>query len=109
MTPHITKNHNMRKITKEAVKNFIDKVPFKKDNTEVVREGTIFYLKLFNNKIAALEGNGKMWISNAGWKSNTTKERLNALPGVNIYQRKKIWYLNDTIWNGEPTYINIIK
>lgn len=98
----------MRKITIESIKNFIDKVPFKKDNTEVVREGTIFYLKLFGNKIAALDGNGKMWVSNAGWKTDTTKERLNGLPGVRIYQRKKIWYLNDNVWNGEPTYIDKI-
>ena len=98
----------MRKITKESVRNFIDGVPFKKDNTEVVRSGTIYYLKLFGNKIAAIDSDGKMWISNAGWKSATTKERLNALPGVSIYQRKKIWYLNDNIWNGEPTYISTI-
>lgn len=97
-----------RKITNEMIRNFIDKVPSKKSNTEVVREGTIYYLKLFDNKIAALEGDGKMWISNATWKSNTTKERLNALPGVRIYQRKKIWYLNDVMWDGEPIYIDTI-
>lgn len=97
-----------RKITTEMIKNFIDKVPFKKSNTEVVREGTIYYLKLFDNKIAALLGDGRMWISNAGWKSNTTKERLNALPGVHIRQIKGLWYLNDLQWDGSPKYIDTI-
>jgi hypothetical protein len=96
----------MRKITKESVRNFIDGVPFKKSNMEVSREGTIYYLKLHGNKIAALLEDGRMWISNAGWKSNTTKERLNGLPGVNIYQRNWVWFLNDQPWDGKPVYIN---
>jgi hypothetical protein len=96
----------MRKITKESVRNFIDGVPFKKSNMEVSREGTVYYLKLHNNKIAARLDDGRMWISNAGWRSNTTKERLNGLPGVNIYQRNWEWYLNNQPWDGNPIYIN---
>ncbi len=94
-----------RKITTESVQKFLDGVPFKKSNMEVSREGTIYYLKLHGNKIAALESDGKMWISNAGWKSNTTKERLNGLPGVNIYQRNWEWYLNGNQWDGNPIYV----
>jgi len=96
----------MRKITKESIRNFIDGVPFKKSNMEVSREGTVYYLKLHNNKIAARLDDGRMWISNAGWKSNTTKERLNGLPGVNIYQRNWEWFLNNQLWDGNPIYIN---
>jgi hypothetical protein len=94
-----------RKITQESVQKFLDGVPFKKSNMEVSREGTIYYLKLHGNKIAALESDGKMWISNAGWKSNTTKERLNGLPGVSIYQRNWLWFLNDQPWDGRPIYV----
>jgi hypothetical protein len=50
-----------KKITQESVSAFLDCRPFKKSNMEVVREGTIYYLKLFGNKIAALEADGKMW------------------------------------------------
>lgn len=95
-----------KKITDESIKNFLDGVPFKKSNMEVSREGTIYYLKLFGNKIAARLCDGRMWISNAGWFSKTTKERLNGLPGVNIYQKNGDWFLNDTQWNGTPIYIN---
>ena len=97
-----------RKITTEAISAFELGIPFKKSNTEVVREGTIYYLKLFGNKIAALESDGKMWISNAGWDSKTTKERLNELPGVNIRQSKGEWYLNNLQWDGKPIYIDTI-
>ncbi len=94
-----------RKITQESVQKFLDGVPFKKSNMEVSREGTIYYLKLHGNKIAALESDGKMWISNAGWRSNTTKERLNGLPGVSIRQKNWEWYLNGVQWDGSPQYV----
>lgn len=95
-----------KKITQESVQAFLDCRPFKKSNMEVSREGTIYYLKLFGNKISAIERDGKMWISNAGWDTKTTKERLNGLPGVNIQQKKGEWYLNGNQWDGNPIYIN---
>jgi hypothetical protein len=96
----------MRKITSEAVDRFLNRSEFRKSNMSVTIEEGITYLKLHNNKIAALLADGRMWISNAGWRSNTTKERLNGLPGVNIYQRNWEWFLNDTPWDGNPIYIN---
>lgn len=98
----------MRKITQQSVKNFIDGVPFKRSNMEVSREGTIYYLKLHGNKIAARLEDGRMWISNAGWDTPTTKERLNGLPGVNIIQRNCRWILNGMQWDGKPIFINTI-
>jgi hypothetical protein len=98
----------MRKITEQSVQAFIDGIPFKKSNMEVSREGTIYYLKLHGNKIAARMGDGRMWISNAGWMSNTTKERLNGLPGVRVNQKNWNWFLNGIPWTGKPVYINNI-
>ena len=48
----------------------------------------------------------KISITNCGWFSNTTKERLNGLKGVNIKQKNFIWYLNGNEWGGELTEIN---
>jgi hypothetical protein len=98
----------MRKITQKSVRNFLDGVPFKKDNTEVIREGTIYYLKLFGNKIAARTNNGELWIAvnRKNWLTRTTKERLNGLPGVTIVQKRHHWYLNGNLWLGEPVCIN---
>ena len=96
-----------KKITKESIQKFLDGVPFKKQNMEVTREGSIYYLKLWGNKIAAIQ-NGQLWISNAGWFSKTTKERLNALPNVNIVQQKGNWYLNGNFWQGEPVLVTTL-
>jgi hypothetical protein len=40
-------------------------------------------------------------ITNCGWFSNTTKERLNAIDGVSIQQKNYEWFLNGEKWEGE--------
>lgn len=99
----------MRKITTEAINAFMLAKPFKMANTEVVANenssgGTITQLFLHNNLIAESSDTG-LKITNAGWQSNTTKERLNAIPGVYISQKKGKWYLNGIYWDGEWTTI----
>ena len=91
----------MRQITKEAVDAFMEGGIYKKSNMEV--RNNCMYLS--GNKIAWFDRNHQLWISNCGWWSNTTKERLNALPKVNIVQRKHIWYLNGERWDGRATCI----
>ena len=95
----------MRKITRLAASSFIAEQPIKIANTRVKRGllGETF-LYLHNNLIAHKSITG-IWISNAGWQSNTTKERLNGLPGVSIYQKRGRWYLNGEEWNGEWTKV----
>jgi hypothetical protein len=98
----------MRKITQESVKKFIERKPFKKGNMGVVIDNGITYLELHGNRIAALLSDGRMWVSNAAWATNTTKERLNGLPGVNVVQRNWQWVLNGMPWNGKPIFIDKI-
>jgi hypothetical protein len=62
-------------------------------------------LFLFNNKIAEHRDDG-LYITNAGWFSLTTKERLNGLPDVSIRQSKKKWYLNGNEWDGSWIKVN---
>lgn len=50
---------------------------------------------------------GELWITNADWKTHTTKERLNGLPGVRIYQKNFQWYLNDKPWDGRWVNMNL--
>ena len=96
-------------ITTESIYALESRVPFKKSNTEVVGEGSIYYLKVFGNKIAAVTPLGKIWITNAGCKStapyNAIKERLNGFQFACIHQRKGGWYLNGKAWDGKPTYL----
>lgn len=97
----------MRKITRESIEAFNNAVPFNKSNTIVEVLPNVTVLKLFGNEIAYRynDPEGTLSITNAGWESNTTKERLNALDGVSIYQKNHVWYLNDEPWDGKLTDI----
>jgi predicted amidohydrolase YtcJ len=48
---------------------------------------------LHGNYIAKKKDN-QLWVSHAGWKTNTTKSRLNSLSGVCVVQKDFIFYLN---------------
>jgi hypothetical protein len=75
-------------------------------NTRVeVQENGVTKLFLFENLIA-VKDNGVVKITDAGWQSNTTKERLNGLHGVHIKQKNFEWFLNGEEWNGNWKQIN---
>jgi len=101
----------MRKITKDSVNAFLSQQKFYKDNTQVEILPNVTILKLFGNEIAYLynDPNKTLSITNSGWFTDTTKERLNALPNVYIQQKTindvKKWYLNGEEWNGKLTDI----
>lgn len=99
----------MRKITQNAVNAFYNYQNFKSGNTKVEATsevaGRVSRLHLHGNLIAKLM-DGELIITNAGWQSNTTKERLNALDNVEIYQKNWAWYLNDQKWDGTPVVVN---
>ena len=97
-----------RKITNESVDKFLSRETFRKSNMEVDQCFGQYRLKLHGNTIAVLDEFNMLSISNAGWESNTTKERLNGLPNVRIHQRKFVWYLNGVEWNGEWTRVGIV-
>ena len=46
-----------------------------------------------------------MWITDAGWESRTTFERLNGFDGVRVNMKKGQMYLNGQAWDGSRTYI----
>ncbi len=99
----------MRKITKESVKAFFNAERYFKNNTrtEVLPNVTILYLH--NNPIAYRYNDPQrtLTVTNCGWFTPTTKERLNALPNVNIYQKSFKWFLNGKEWDGSKTDINL--
>jgi len=90
----------MRQITRKIVSAFERREALKIDNSRT--DGTSLWL--FENKIAEWRTDG-LWISNAGWKSNTTKERLNGLTGVGISSVRGKWFLNNVEWNGQ--WVNV--
>ena len=96
-----------RKITTDAINAFMSARTFNRDNTSVeVRpfkdeKVDSVILKLHGNVIARrLVGSNTIEVCDGNYPSNTTKERLNGLPGVSVCQRKGVWFLNGEEWDG---------
>lgn len=104
----------MRKITQESVTAFLNANKFNKSNMSVDVLPNVTVLKYQGNEIAYKYNDPKQTISitNCGWESNTTKERLNgviSLSGLNvgkIYQKNWQWYLDGKEWNGNLIDLN---
>jgi len=74
---------------------------FKRTNTEIVRYSSGDRAMLLHGNLIAMYSpdSKKLFLNNAGYKTQTTKERLNAVLEVfninaKIYQRKKVWYID---------------
>ncbi|SVD06445.1 uncharacterized protein METZ01_LOCUS359299 [marine metagenome] len=89
----------MRKVTRTIAEAFFSGVAKASGNT--CTDGDNVWLH--GNKIAEKDEFGNLYISNAGWKSNTTKERLNGLlelgnfqqfPVPHIFQKNFKWFLS---------------
>jgi len=65
----------MRKITIDAYNAFTNNTRFKKDNTEVIINDNCTVMKLHGNEIVK-KIDDEIFISTAGWPTNTTRERL---------------------------------
>ena len=93
----------MKTITSKAIEKFLNAETFKSSNTIVEVLPNVTILKLFGNAIAYQYNDPEktLSITNCGWKTATTKERLNAIPNVHIVQKKGEWFLNDVEWDGE--------
>ena len=115
----------MRKITSQSVNAFVNGYRFNQGNTTVSGCGATeireWYLMLHNNLIAKkIVFVNELQITDAGWQTATTKERLNGVLdrltfGWRLFQKKGEWYLTngeDTVkWTGSATFRagNLIK
>lgn len=110
----------MKQITEDSITAFLNDFTFSKQNMIVKVYSEKTELLLHGNLIALKDRYTKeISITNAGWQSNTTKERLNGLIneylgypsciGRGINQKNFIWYLDGKEWNGELTVIKKYK
>jgi len=83
----------MRKTTKTIHAAFQDQRPCRVGNTHT--DGNAVYLH--GNKIVERRADG-IYVSNAGWSSSTTKERLNAF--CSVVQRNFSWFINGQPYDG---------
>lgn len=101
----------MRSVTKKIMSAFIAGKSAKSKNTWTNGKS----VWLHGNEIIRREDNGDIVISNCGWNTPTTKERLNGffhianLPYY-IYQQNYIWYIcnsgsgQERLQFGKPNY-----
>jgi len=71
---------------------------FRKDNTEVINIRGNAFVYLHGNHIATVS-NDSLQLFDGGWRSNTTKSRLNALCyefayGCGVFQKKFEWFIS---------------
>lgn len=93
----------MRKVTQKTCNAFENRRKCTSGNTYT--DGNALYLH--GNKIAEWI-DGELYISSCGWETVTTKERLNGLHGVNIYQKDFVWYLNGVAWHDSAKMTKVI-
>lgn len=91
----------MRQITQRIVTAFENRYELRIDNSRT--DGRSLWL--FGNKIAEWRGDG-LWITNAGWDSRTTYERLNGLTGVRVNKRRGVAMLNGREWDGRWVHVD---
>lgn len=65
------------------------------NNTYLYKQGDDFVVKLHNNQIMKIYASGDISVSNCGWLTRTTKDRLNEYTDLGIYQRKGVWYCSN--------------
>lgn len=82
---------------------FMEARSFKKGNMTIEVLPNVTIMLLHGNAIAYRFNDPErtLSITNRGWFTNTTKERLNALPNVRIHQKNWQWYLNGVQWDGQ--------
>jgi hypothetical protein len=100
----------MRKITEDAVQAFNSGKSFHKANTVVTVEKSnnddykIIKMFLRGNLIAECNEEG-FFVCDGGYKSRTTKERLNGFCNVKVNQKNFEWFLNGKEWDGNLTKV----
>ena len=95
----------MRKITSNAVNAFMCREPFKQSNTEVAVYPADTRMYLHGHLIAVIDLTGNIKVTNAGYFTNTIKERLNGIPTVTVNQKGSEWFLNGEKWDGSLTAV----
>ena len=98
----------MRKITEKASLAFIAGRNFKQSNTQVQKFfGNTSELLLFGNMIALYTRKDQtLFVTTAGYPTDTTKDRLNSILDAfglpRIYQKDFEWYFTDGIRFNKP-------
>lgn len=90
----------MRKIDEKTGKAFWNYAEFKNGNTQVKQEGDEMVVYLHGYKIVSLNGRWQLTLDSCGFKTATTKARMNAVLGfidAKVFQKAHAWYIRDFV------------
>lgn len=100
----------MRIVTKQIVEAFLAGKARKIGNTHT--DGSAIYLhgnKIAEKRFADPRPEGApawvIFITTAGWDTNTTKDRLRGLPGADLETKRGVLFLNGQKWDGGWTKV----
>jgi hypothetical protein len=95
----------MRKVTRQAIDAFMNGKKFRSSNTSVEVLPNVTILKLHGNEIAYRYNDPErtLTVTTAYWNTVTTRDRLNGIPGVSVWQKRGKLYLNGQKWDGSLT------
>jgi hypothetical protein len=77
----------------------------KSNNTIVWQDSEGSHMSLFGNKIAWVTLDGSLWVTDCGWVTKTTRDRLSAVLGLPLSIKKGSWVLDGQPWDGSPKLI----
>lgn len=65
------------------------------NNTYAERRGDNIAIRLHSTDVITFKPNGDKVLSSGGWRTATTKDRINNFGGVRMYQTNGNWYIGD--------------
>ena len=95
----------MRNITERIVNAWQRGEPLQTGNS--MTDGKSIFLHA--NEIVRRDDDGRLFVRTAGWNTVTTRERLNAIPGVSVCVMQKQIYLNGHPWEDHEDWTEIFK
>lgn len=99
-------------ISKAAAQAFIERRPFRRDNTEVVISPSCSVLKLYGNVIGENSESRGIRLTMAGWGTMTTAARLNAVTmalglGIRWFRKNWEWHYGDRVLESENEVVEV--
>ena len=68
--------------------------PMHYKNTLLKKEGEAFTIRLWDTDIITITPQNILILNSGGWRTKTTKDRINEFSPVYISQSNKVWYVN---------------
>jgi hypothetical protein len=95
----------MKAISTKSAYALLNYSKVKSANTIVWQDSEGSHMSLFGNKIAWVTLDGSLWVTDCGWVTPTTRDRLSAVLGLPLSIKKRSWILDGQPWDGSPKLI----